>query len=537
MSAHHTRPLPGRIGRLLVVALSAALAAGAALVAGSAGASAVGTVFNFARISFEPPTVDARSGTATAKLRWTVLDNDPAATQVRGSVHLQQFTVAGVAVGPETVVRYALTSDGVATVLAESGDAQSSRYAYDFAVPQYGPTTQATWRLVRITASDDRGNTRTEDLRRGSGVLGVTELVDSTAPEMLINLHTDQPDAEFDDGSGAGLTYRLFISDQEAGFWKGRLRLSGPGGAQATEDIVIREGAAFLLCGDMPVFDIHNFVCNVTVTLPANSPSGTWSVAAVELTDNAGNSTTRTDLPELPVYVTRNDVLFATGFTLDPTETDNWREEKSVQLSLTPVGVDGGLTTMWARGSNCFVRNTTPTLHPDGTASVIVTMPTFASVCRITGIQLVDGAGHQALYGDLFSGPDPGLVITRIPDDTPPVVLAAALSDDTIAASEQPVRIGVAFTVDASSGAPVNQASVTLYDSAGRSVGGVSGGVQEGEGGRFGKSFTASGLAPGVYTAGFTLYDAAGNFAQYGYPGGVGLPVPGGPLELTVTPG
>jgi hypothetical protein len=44
-------------------------------------------------------------------------------------------------------------------------------------------------------------------------------------------------------------------------------------------------------------------------------------------------------------------------------------------------------------------------------------------------------------------------------------------------------------------------------------------------------------LQVGTYTAGFTLDDAAGNSAQYGYPNGVGNPVPGGPLVLTVIDG
>jgi len=42
-----------------------------------------------------------------------------------------------------------------------------------------------------------------------------------------------------------------------------------------------------------------------------------------------------------------------------------------------------------------------------------------------------------------------------------------------------------------------------------------------------------SGLAAGTYTVGFTIVDVGGLQNTYG-PGG--LPVPGGPLTLTVTP-
>jgi hypothetical protein len=339
-------------------------------------------------------------------------------------------------------------------------------------------------------------------------------------------------------GSGADLNYQLFITDAEAGFWKGRLRLSGPGGAQAVADIVLEDRGALQVCGETPVFDTHVVLCDVTVSLPVNSPTGAWSVSAVELTDNVGNSTSLTDVPAMPVQVTRNDVLSASGFAVDPAEVDNWREFQTVTLSLTPAGAHDGLTTMTVRGNRCFASTSTPTLHPDGTASVPVIMPTRVSECRITGIELVDDAGNIALYGSLFSAPDPGLVITRIPDPTAPQVLTAALTDTTIAESEQPVRIGVNVTVDASSGAPVSAFSVTLYDSQGASVGGASGGIHEEPGGVLHlQVITVSGLAPGVYTAGFTLYGDADNFAQYGYPGGVGLPVPGGPLELTITPG
>src|SRR5262245_54669205 len=60
---------------------------------------------NFAKISFQPRTVDARLGNATASLAWTVLDSNLAATTVQGAVHIQQFSAAGARVGPEKVVR------------------------------------------------------------------------------------------------------------------------------------------------------------------------------------------------------------------------------------------------------------------------------------------------------------------------------------------------------------------------------------------------------------------------------------------------
>lgn len=111
-------------------------------------------------LSFGPSTVDATAGDATATLDRTVTDGDASAAAVSGDVYVRQVSADGSAVGPAFDISYALKPDGSATTDSESGNAQSSTYRYDFTVPQYAARTSATWKVVRVTASDDPGTQR-----------------------------------------------------------------------------------------------------------------------------------------------------------------------------------------------------------------------------------------------------------------------------------------------------------------------------------------------------------------------------------------
>jgi hypothetical protein len=169
--------------------------------------------------------------------------------------------------------------------------------------------------------------------------------------------------------------------------------------------------------------------------------------------------------------------------------------------------------------------------------SVPVLVPAGGDGCTVVGIEIVDAAGNLALYGSEYSAPDPGLTVGRVPDTTPPVMLSVTMNPTTVPASEYSGVIGVYPYVDNTSGAPVSSYSLTVYTAEGISSGGGNGGVHEDADGRLilnGWTYT---IPPGVYTVGLTLYDAAGNYQQYGYPNGVGLPFPGGPLIFTITDG
>ncbi|MFD8722288.1 hypothetical protein ACFV2H_30980 [Streptomyces sp. NPDC059629] len=72
-----------------------------------------------------------------------------------------------------------------------------------------------------------------------------------------------------------------------------------------------------------------------------------------------------------------------------------------------------------------------------------------------------------------------------------------------------------------------NGFSLTVYDAAGHSVGGMPGGVSSVTNGPLKPIVPLyEGLTPGGCTVGFTLTDVGGLHTQYGYPIGGGLPAP-----------
>ncbi|MEU5789254.1 hypothetical protein ABZ754_16190 [Micromonospora purpureochromogenes] len=517
----------------------------AALVAGGltapAAAAAPTPRITFSAISFSPDHIDTTGGPYVVNANWTVADTSTTATQVTGTTWLQQFTGA-TAVGPELPVRFTLTPDGTAQVSANNGGTvRSSSYSYEFVVPQYGPSASATWRITRITAQDDQGTTGSisgKALAKYDPHVAVTQLADSSAPDLeSFGRAIGQQDAVYDDGSGVTLRYSTSISDQ-TGFWKGSFVLAGPGGARITAPIELRDSGAYpLYCGtDSQIYDVAWIWCDgLEAKVPAGSPSGTWTVEKVVVTDRAGNTREVTDVPASPIRVSRNDVLSAGDFTLDPAQVDNWREERPVTLRLKPAGVVGELVSIAPYTDRCWGATTEPTMGADGTASVTLRMPSHIDRCTVTGIVLTDSAGNVAVYGSAYGGSVLDLVVTRVPDTTAPVISAARLSQTTASAGSVPYAIGVYVTVDDTSGAPVAGMSTTMYDAEGRSVSGSYGGASPLPTGEYNATIGTEGLAPGTYTVGVTLTDAAGNSTLIGYPNGAGDPAPNGPLVFTVT--
>ncbi|HVQ94594.1 MAG TPA: hypothetical protein VMU51_26395 [Mycobacteriales bacterium] len=509
----------------------------------AAAATATRTALDVTAVAFAANQVDVRSAAGTVDLTWTVTDRDAAATAVHGIVSLRQVSRSGP-VGAVRLVHYALTPDGVADAVAVSGTARRSAYSYAFAVPRYGPTVLTSWRVVQITAADDRGHSRTlsdGELDRFRARVVATGLVDSTPPTVAFLFRDGRQDEFlFDAGRGATARYFVEVRDSEAGVWKGRLTLTGPGGARITAPFEpVDTGETFPHCGEDPVFGANDLACDVTLTLPAGSPAGSWSISAVEITDNAANTAVVTDVTAEPVRLTRNGVLSATGFSVRPAVVDNWRQTKQVAVTLRPVGARGGVQSFSVRTDRCFDLTTDLTANPDGTVTVQWPISTIFSACRITGIVLVDGAGDVALYGSAFGAPAIDLAVARLPDTDPPVALAARLDTTTVTTTQlrQTVGIGVTVTVDNTSPAPVDEYSVTFYDTTGVPVGGGDGGIREqpDDTVQFG-GFTSD-LAPGTYTVGFTLFDAAHLHSSYGYPNGGSPPVPGDPLAFTVVEG
>lgn len=70
----------------------------------------------------------------------------------------------------------------------------------------------------------------------------------------------------------------------------------------------------------------------------------------------------------------------------------------------------------------------TPEIGADGTATIPVEFFYFTRRCQVNGIELIDGAGHVAVYGSYYAAPPLNLIATTTPDTTPPVAPAATLS-------------------------------------------------------------------------------------------------------------
>jgi hypothetical protein len=527
---------------MLITAAIASLAAVAAAGPASAAPASEGqSTISLGSLGFAADTVDATNYPAV-DLTWTVVDHDTAATSIHGTIELRLFD-GDKAVGPAKTYTWALQPVGDADVFADhywDTTAQNSSYTLTFVVPQYGPAEHVTWRVTRLTASDDRGNSRTSDggaLSDYDNSVAVTEFVDVANPELqAFGRGWGQLPDIFDNGGTLTLKYTFSIGEQ-AGFWKGKLKLTGPDGAKASTSFeLVKANSYTWMCGDGQNYDNQWVQCDVSVTLPAKSPAGVWRVAGVELTDTVGHTGSNVVDSSTDVRTTRNKPLSASGFALSATQVDNWRKEQTVRVSMLTAGARGAVTSV-RLVSSCGQQGTTPAVAPDGTVSVEVVVPTILGRCAIDGIAIEDAAGDLALYGSHFGAPDLGLVVTRVPDTVPPVVLSASLPKATWTQTElqDAWGIGIDVVVDTSSPAPVNGYSTTIYDASGISVGGGYGGIQEGADGHLGLAAHTSRLPVGQYTIGFTLTDAADNSIGYGYPGK--NPAPNGPLILTVVAG
>lgn len=178
-----------------------------------------------------------------------------------------------------------------------------------FLIPQYGATRHAAWRLLKLTATDAMtGDVVVEGSALQDVKVGVTQRVDWARPTFHeVALWPGQSPTVADPGTGVTLEYGVTVSDLQAGVWKGRLVLAGPDGRQLESTFAVASDGRHLTCGTASLIDdIHDHVlCYAPVVVPAGTPAGTWTVARVDLTDQAENST-RISRPAAPsVTVTR----------------------------------------------------------------------------------------------------------------------------------------------------------------------------------------------------------------------------------------
>jgi hypothetical protein len=420
-----------------------------------------------------------------------------------------------------------------------SGTAQDASFSYTFAVPQYANATTARWEVSQMTVQDDQGHTLTltgAKLASFHAVLTATELADSAAPtyDSLMFAAPGQRPYVYDNGVSGSMTYYLEVLDAQSGFWRGSITLQGPEGqtAHGTFSMAYSVTQDLDFCNGSLSPDDNDALCPVTVTIPAGAAAGTWTVSTIRLTDNAGNVAVYRNVDALPITVTANAVVEASGFSASPNPVNDWQNYATSTVSFTVSGAVDGVSAAYVdAGFNC-VQSGPATVAAD-VVSVPMTVIMGTQSCAITGIAVLDGSGDLSLYGSEYGAPSPGVTITQVPD-TPPVIASASLSPSSVPESTSAQTVTLTVTTGDIL-APVSTIIASLYDSSGNQVAGAdaffSGTL--GSGATAPLSFTLpANLAPGVYTVGMTVIDQTNLSTSYSP---TGQAIPGGPVQLTVT--
>jgi hypothetical protein len=492
-------------------------------------------------LSVEQDTVDATSGSGTVTFDWTVTDGNDAAADMLGAITIQQVDDDGGLIGAPHDLTFSFQPQWPYQANAIAGTMASAEYSYAFAIPQYAARSTVRWTVVKVAAEDDQGGTATvgrQKLADFHAAFTATELVDSTGPTYdSFTPVLNQPAYLYNAAEPVTVSYSVYIADADSGFFRGQLLLAGPQGAAASGSMqLVPSPDGSMVCGDGESYDNHDVFCTVDVTIPAGAPAGDWSPSRLRLFDTSGNVSVSRELSQDPVRVTQNSTLTASDFSISPGQFNNWDSMAQLTVTLKPSGAQEGIASVTVLSDDCSGSVTeNPVIAADGTVSVqMYAGPIYTRKCTVSGIGLMDGAGATAAYGAAFHGPALNLVATQIPDTAAPVVNAASLDTTTVSADSLPGQ--AKLTLDVTSFVGISQFSVTVYDANGTPVGGRSGGISPVTSGSLILAVPLyDGLAPGVYTVGFDLTDVGGLRTPYGYPQGPALPVPGGPLLITVT--
>jgi hypothetical protein len=534
--------------RVLRGALTLAVMVSATL-SGATAAHAATPRLALTALAFEQSTVDVTGGYAANKLTWTVTDTDPNADSVHGTVTMRmRSTVTGELVGHDWTADYRFQETCCSGAVYESGTPQESTYSFYLPVRRYADAATAIWEVTRVTiASGDLSATVSGTRLQSFGYRFTAQtLVDSSGPTVQsIGLaNSRKPYFWIGDGP-ATVIYDFTVQDWESGFWKGTIRLAGPGGASVTAPVTWArdEYSTGYRCGQSTSGEQDGVYmqCTVAVTLPADAAPGNWRLAALVLRNNAGGTATYKNPTAPSVTTTANSTVRAGDFVVEPNPVNNWQDAATTELSMVVTGTQKGVSAVYVDfAMNGCQQWGNPTTRADGRIAVRVTVYRQTEKCEVDGIVVVDGAGNIALYGSAYGAPDPGLTITRVPSTNPPVALGATLDPSSLPASEvgqRSIKLTISTQVQV---APVESLDVYLYDADGKVVSQSGGGAGQAADGTVTHWLYLpwDGLPAGSYTVGFVLGDAARKTSAWNMPDRQdSQALPGGPVVLTVTEG
>lgn len=488
-------------------------------------------------LAFATSHIDTTTENPVVRLSWAIANTDQDAEDLSGALTMrQEGATPGTYVGQKYLIDFRYGDQWSHKADFVEGTPQLSTYEYYFSVPGYAATTSARWIVTQVELNDGRN----QEVTVATDVtLTATTFADTTPPSVQwASLSSEQKPYVYAKDRSPYVFLDIEPRDFESGFHDGAVILTGPGGHSVRapfEEVMFESDSA--RCGRFYLSDPAYPTCTADVRLPANAASGTWRISGIELVDNAGNRGTATDSEWPTIAVTSNDTMYADGFVADPAEVNNWRETVNSQFRFQVHGAVGGVESVsFADGSpSCSTRNTV--ISAAGLVTVTVPMNKYTSVCKVTALAIVDGAGHAAIYGSVYDAPDPGLVVRRMPNTIAPTATDFAVTPTTVKKSElyrtHPV---VTMKVDAPI-APVNGYELQYFDAQGvehASV--VGGGSPDANGVLRISAYLSSNLEPGTYRFGVRLSDASGLSTSYGLPGWANNhDLPEGALTVTVT--
>jgi hypothetical protein len=537
------------VARGLVRGVLALVVAVSATALGAAVAHAAVPRLALTALAFEQPTVDVTEEYAANKLMWTVTNTDPDAVDVHGTVTMRmRSSVTGALIGHEWIARYRFEDTCCQDARYESGTPQESTYSFHLPVRRYSDASTASWEVTKVTINAGDASAAVTGARLQSFAYRFTALtlVDNSGPTVqsisLFGLRAPY----FYIGNGPATVYYDFtVQDSESGFWKGRIRLAGPGGQSITTPFTWErdEYSTGFRCGRISSGEQDGtyLSCAIGVTLPADAATGSWRLAALVLHNNAGGVSTYRNPTAPSINVTSNSTVQAGNFAISPNQVNNWRDEAMTELTMSVTGARRGISAITVDfGTGGCQQWGATTVKEDGMIAVPVRVFRQTRSCEVEGIIVTDGAGNVALYGSAFEAPDPELSITQVPSTNPPVALGATLDPTSLPASEVGQR-SIQLTIQAEMQmAPIEGIEVYVYDADGEVVSQAFGGTGQADDGTVTHWLYLpwQGLEPGEYTVGFGLNDAAGMSSLWNMPDRPdSQSLPSGPIVLTVTEG